>query len=64
MMTRKTYIEAARIVRDTQLARGADHADTARAAFVALFRDDNPRFDASRFNEACNPPNVKVRKSA
>ena len=65
-MTRKDYVKAAAIVAShwqaARVATIAMHAsqlpltDTALAiqeAFIALFRGDNPAFDAHRFREAC-----------
>ena len=65
MMTRKDYIRAAEIVRETGRRIGMNAADYQRAAFLEFFKGDNPAFDRERFNEACEPPappkNVKVR---
>lgn len=53
-MSRKDYVEAARIVR-----KAAYLDEEARACLVAdlvtFFADDNPRFSPSRFRVACQP---------
>jgi hypothetical protein len=54
MMTKKDYIRAAEIVRDVARQR-AHHVSTVRQAFVLFFQGDNPRFDQSRFVDACEP---------
>lgn len=54
-MTRKDYIKAAKMIR-TQMSWGATkHGanDTVVQDFTEFFRDDNPRFDANRFRQAC-----------
>ncbi len=56
-MSRKDYVEAARIISETPMS------DELRAQlvgrFVTFFADDNPRFSPSRFREACEPvPNI------
>ena len=60
MMTKKDYERAAEII---QTMSGNDEhpfcfpsmkaRDSAIEAFAAFFRDDNPRFDATRFRTAC-----------
>ncbi len=47
-MTRKNYEAAAAIVRETP-----ENPYTVQEAFVTLFTNDNPRFDAARFRAAC-----------
>ena len=53
-MSRKHYVEAARMVREA-----AYLSEEARARLVAdlvtFFAHDNPRFSPSRFREACQP---------
>ncbi len=63
MMTRKDYITAAQIVcshvdgmRSRDLVSQSEVVLVRQhltSAFEALFRADNPRFDAARFREAC-----------
>lgn len=53
MMSRKDYEKAAEIVR-TYRAGGDDYT-AITGAFVALFTNDNPRFDVDRFHKACQP---------
>ena len=58
-MSRKDYVEAARIVRE------ADYlSPEARARLVAdlvtFFADENPRFSPSRFREACEPVDART----
>jgi hypothetical protein len=50
-MSRKDYVEAARILRETPMDEETRAALVSR--FVTMFADDNPRFSASRFREAC-----------
>ena len=54
-MTKKDYEKAADIVMrlpsNTKATRAT--AETVCESFVKFFADDNPRFDASRFREAC-----------
>jgi hypothetical protein len=52
-MSRKHYVEAARIISETALTSETRAALVAR--FVSMFADDNPRFSPSRFREACMP---------
>ena len=59
-MTRKDYVAAARIVQQTRFPFvGKDIRDEARKiladSFILLFKEDNPRFDESRFLNACFP---------
>jgi hypothetical protein len=53
-MSRKDYVQAARIVREagylTEEARVRLVSD-----LVTFFADDNPRFSPSRFRAACEP---------
>ena len=49
-MTRKDYIEAARILRETDLAWVSRNELVDR--FVTWFADDNPRFSPTKFREA------------
>lgn len=56
-MTRKDYVKAADIVSGlhkvaTNTAEFA-YANGAEDGFVFLFKSDNPRFDETRFREAC-----------
>lgn len=52
MMSRRDYESAATIAQRVS-------SDALRqivvASFIALFDSDNPRFDADRFERACNP---------
>jgi hypothetical protein len=50
-MTKKDYEKAAGIVR--ALGVNAESRAVVTAAFIALFSDDNPRFDKERFIIAC-----------
>jgi hypothetical protein len=53
MMTKKHFIEAAKVVtamRDV----GPTAPVISATAFVKLFESDNPRFDRARFFDACN----------
>lgn len=77
MLTKKTFVKAAAIARgwhtlmleagtrgDSQAESGYRVTATAvQESFVALFRDDNPKFDARRFRLACVLlPDTKARK--
>lgn len=50
-MSRKDYVEAARILRETPMT--SETRDALVARFVTLFADDNPRFSPTRFRAAC-----------
>jgi hypothetical protein len=54
-MSRKHYIEVARILREAREA-GEIRVETLHllmADFIELFQADNPRFDQDRFERAC-----------
>jgi hypothetical protein len=59
-MSRKDYVEAARIIRETAMSNETRAALVAR--FVTMFADDNARFSPSRFRAACEP--VEERRAA
>jgi hypothetical protein len=48
MMTRKDYVEVARILKENSSAV----SDEMLNDFIAMFRKDNERFDATRFRNA------------
>ncbi len=63
-MTKKDYVKAAKIVREVvtianehplgyERMTGNLKAEAMMDAFIALFRDDNPNFDETKFREAC-----------
>lgn len=54
-MTKKDYIKAAEIVRQDSIKNGDIFSKLMENSFVKLFREDNPRFDESRFRQACKP---------
>jgi len=59
-MTRRDYEKAARIVREYREINIKSHTRKETAwhwenAFVALFEQDNPRFDQTKFRAACQP---------
>jgi hypothetical protein len=59
MMTRKDFEHAATIA---QRVSNDALRSIVVASFVALFTGDNPRFDAERFERACEPGrNVRAR---
>jgi hypothetical protein len=66
-VSRKDYVEAARIVREADYLSGEARARLA-ADLVTFFADDNPRFSPSRFRGACQPVAApwsrRVRSSA
>lgn len=47
------YVRAFRTGSPNAIARTADVADSIERAFVAVFRQFNPRFDVDRFRAAC-----------
>jgi hypothetical protein len=53
MMSKKDFEHAAVIVQRVHAQSGAKCAAVVCAAFVILFKGDNPRFDVSRFEKAC-----------
>ena len=59
MMTRKDYVETARILADSReaiLALGPEGEDIFAnlvADFAEMFENDNERFQAERFDNAC-----------
>ena len=64
-MTKKDYVKASEIALEYwSIALESDlpgypyaaAAEAVEAAFVALFRGDNDRFDVERFREACRKP--------
>ena len=52
-MSRKDYVEAARILSSVPMPAEVHSALVAR--FVTMFADENPRFSPPRFREACEP---------
>lgn len=52
-MTKKDYIKAANIVKETKHEKEAVRTLLANS-FVELFRGDNPRFNQDRFLTACD----------
>lgn len=58
-MTRKDYIETAKILsatRESLLSLGSEGENIFEnlvADFMVMFEDDNPRFDGERFDNAC-----------
>lgn len=59
MMTRKDYVSTAKIlsdIRDSVLSLGKEGEDVFGllvADFAEMFENDNERFDADRFDNAC-----------
>jgi hypothetical protein len=59
MMTRKDYVETARILADSReaiISLGAEGEDIFAnlvADFAEMFENDNKRFQAERFDNAC-----------
>jgi hypothetical protein len=55
MMTKKTFVEAARIIKAIQDRDDENRGEAQRVAdaFARLFVADNPRFDRGRFLAAC-----------
>lgn len=67
MLTRKHFVQVAATVKALAMA-GDPNADKIREDYVATFAKDNPRFDATRFRNACAPdvaaPKKRARKAA
>lgn len=63
-MSRKDYVEAARIIREAgYLSREARVRLV--SDLVTFFADDNPRFSPARFRQACEPvPSVALARRA
>ena len=53
-MSRRDYLEAARIVREADYLTPAARARLV-ADLVTFFADDNPRFSPAKFRAACEP---------
>jgi hypothetical protein len=59
MMTRKDYVETSRILSESRQSlidlgsQGESIFENLVADFAVMFEDDNPRFDAVRFDNAC-----------
>ena len=53
-MSRKHYVEVARIVREATYLDDEGRAGIV-SDLVTYFADDNPRFSPSRFRAACEP---------
>lgn len=58
-MSRKDYIEAARILSETEIP--AEVRSQLVARFVTMFADDNARFSPSKFRAACEPQDQPCR---
>jgi hypothetical protein len=54
MMTRKDYVEVARILNENKLFIPEATFESLVYDFNEMFLSDNPRFDADRFTEAVN----------
>lgn len=58
-MTRKDYIKAASQIREQRtLARTKGDrkiVDALQQSLASMFAQDNPRFDRTRFDQACEP---------
>jgi hypothetical protein len=61
-VSRKDYVETARILRETPMKSETRSALVGR--FVTMFANDNPRFLPSRFRAACEPVSVERRRAA
>lgn len=62
-MSRKDYVAAARIVRSARYL-SAEARALVVSDLVTFFADDNPRFSATRFREACQPRRAEQRRVA
>ena len=63
-MKKKNFEDAAFRVQQVEAHLGKHEAEVVCAAFAGFFADDNPRFDAARFEKACKlGANVKAREA-
>jgi hypothetical protein len=53
MMTRKDYVATAEILNRNADELGSNLLDTLANQFIEMFENDNPRFNADKFWEAC-----------
>lgn len=53
MMTRKDYVETAKILNGYVFKMEADTFDNLVADFAVMFEDDNPKFMGDKFVDAC-----------
>jgi hypothetical protein len=53
MMTRKDYVATAEILNKNADELGSNLLDTLANQFIEMFENDNPRFNADKFWEAC-----------
>jgi hypothetical protein len=53
MMTRKDYVSTAEILNKNADELGSNLLDTLANQFIEMFENDNPRFNADKFWEAC-----------
>jgi len=53
MMTRKDYVATAEILNKNAYELGSNLLDTLANQFIEMFENDNPRFNADKFWEAC-----------
>lgn len=54
-IVRETYISAERVISSDNRVALFNKALHTQESFVSLFLQFNPRFDATRFREACKP---------
>jgi hypothetical protein len=53
MMTRKDYVETAKILRGHAGSIDAPTFDSLVGSFILMFQNDNERFLADKFEDAC-----------
>lgn len=57
MMTRKDYVETARILNKYKMSMPEQEFDALTDDFSFFFENDNPRFNSEKFLEACHVHN-------
>ena len=60
MMTRKDYVATAEILNKNADELGSNLLDILANQFIEMFENDNPRFNADRFWEACFKESERV----
>ena len=59
MMTKKDFVQFAELVRTTP---GLSENALFMSNLIGVLGESNPRFDAKRFTEACEPTPTRIRK--
>ena len=56
-MTKKDYVKIAKILNEASVFCHPEHIGSIVAMFCSVLKDDNPRFDSTRFIKACGKEN-------